>query len=168
MSGKVRRTKGMTASETKIGGTDREGVPRFLAYALPRGKNDEQAIIHELEDFDLHDIPLRHADSFLTFDGVVVLAGVFERIIPNEFGYHPPDVRCATSDLDRREREFYTLTNRGQPFVFLVQPIPHQLGYNTLKDHSDLFRRVISSLPFEWGLLNDTVANLQSRIPEFR
>ena len=169
VSGKVRRTNGMTASEFKIGGTDREGVPRFLAYALPRGKDDNKAVIHELTDLDLHDVPLRHADSFLAFDGVVVLAGAFEKITFRPFaGLDPLDVRYATSDLDRREREFYTLTGRGQPFVFLVQPIPHRLGSDTLKDHSDLFRRVISSFPLEWGLLSDTAANLQSRIPEFR
>jgi len=169
VSSKVRRSKDLTPSQVRIGGTDREGVPRFLAYALPRGKDDDKAVIHELDDLDLHDVPLRHADSFLAFDGVVVLAGVFEKITIREFdGLDPPDVRCATSDLDRREREFYTLTNRGQPFVFLVQPILHRLGYDTLKDHSDLFRRVISSLPLEWDLLSDTAANLQSRIPEFR
>lgn len=50
MSDKVRRRKGMKPSDYIIGGVDRPGLPRFLAYALPRAKDNDKAVIHELDD----------------------------------------------------------------------------------------------------------------------
>lgn len=169
MRGKVRRTSGMTASELKIGGTDRVGVPRFLAYALPGAKDNGQTVIHELNGFDLHDSPRGAPESFLDFDGVVVFVGCFERIPICTFHIsEKPKIECDMVDLDRRERQLYTLIQNGRPFVFLMRPIPDQLAIYDLDKRTDLFRRFMSVFPIDWNLLKTSVPFLDSRIEEFR
>lgn len=159
-----------TRSETIIGRTNRPDMPRFLAYALPHAKEGTGATIHHLEDFDLNDAPLCHSDSFLDFDGVVLMAGAFETIsvMRQSYTYETTaNVKFSAADLDRRHKEFYTIRQQKKPFIFLVPPIPRKIGRDNLHHSTDLFRRVMSELNLEWWNLEDSLASLPSKIPEF-
>jgi len=122
-------------------------------------------VVVEFDDIDLHDVPLGHRDSFLDYEAVVLFAGAFESI--KRDAYSVPDVRSATDDLDRREREFYTMRSKGIPLVVLVPPILDRIHGLRIADTTDLFRRLTSRLPFDWQPLEKPVASLKAQIAEF-
>src|SRR5438034_351120 len=77
---------------------------KFLAYALPRNKNDNGSRVIQHDGYELHDEPLEAPVSFLDFDGIVIFAGSFERYHTDAIGF--TEAFClASADLDRRERE---------------------------------------------------------------
>ena len=124
--------------------------PRFLAYALPRARNDNESKVKTYDGFVLHDEPLGSSVSFLDFDGIALLAGAFERVHSNMMD--SPRVVCASlSDLDLREREFYSAVQRGKPVIFLVSRLAHVVGFSEVNPQHDLFRRFANGFNLRWA-----------------
>jgi hypothetical protein len=139
--------------------------PRFLAYALPRNDSNRDTKVFTYEDFTLHDEPLGSRLSFLDFDGVVALAGVYERV-HNGF---PPQMGCiARADLDFRQRECYTAWERGKTIIFLVSHLPEIVGYSRVEPDCDLFRRIASNFGIYWGCRDTPFPAVEGTVPEFR
>ncbi len=163
MSTYVRRRLGGVSGSIVFGSAERPGVPKVLGYALPP-KDPKRAIV-EFDDMDLYDLPLGSPESFLDYSAVVVYAGAFE-IFTGHDG-RLCDVRSATYDLDRRDREAHTMGQKGIPLILLVPSIPQRLENRPVPETADLFRRLMSTLPMEWELLPKPVANLKALVPEF-
>ena len=147
--------------------TDPGKLPQFLAYALPRAPNDNGSRVKTFDTFILHDEPLGSTVSFLDYDGVVLLAGAFERVQSSSM--EPPTMVCASSsDLDLREREFFSCLQYGKPIIFLVSHLAHTIGYSIVSPQCDLFRRFAQNLSLECVHHERAAPSVESIAPEFR
>ena len=161
-----RKANAITSSERSIGIAKKPPLPKYLAYALPRAKENNVSHVHLHDDLELHDVPLRGETSFLDFDGVVLFAGAFERVRPNAIG-NLVATCVAPGDLDFREREYYTTVQKGRMVVFLVPKLPRRPGFYSLDHRLDLFRRVIHKMGVHYNDADPPVAHVQSDVTEF-
>ncbi|MBX3394019.1 MAG: hypothetical protein KF841_01490 [Phycisphaerae bacterium] len=163
-----RKNKTTTPRGVLIGGQDRPGLPRVLAYALPKvAIKSGDRIIHDLERITLYAAPLGHPKSFLDFDAIVLYAGIFEQRSPGSYDYIAyirTDVRNA-SDLNRRDHELNTCIDEDRPIIFLVPDLPRNVGYPATDDN-DLFRRFLNRNEFEW-YHSKQPETFEAEIPEF-
>jgi hypothetical protein len=72
------------------------------------------------------------------------------------------------SELDQREREFWTLLRSGKTFIFLVQYIPKDIQGYPLEPQSDLFRRVLHSVGIAWSSRSHPVPCFDCGVAEFK
>ncbi len=127
--------------------------PRYIAYGLPRKRDDSERRVVDCGEFELHDEPIGSPVSFLDFDGAVVFAGAFDEMHADSF--IAPDFTCrAPADLDRREREFYTMHEQRRIVVFLVSQLPDDFAGRAVPTRNDLFRRFAKSIGLEWQSLS--------------
>jgi hypothetical protein len=141
--------------------------PRYLAYALPRWRT-EQDILHVLEcdGLSLHDEPLGADLSFLDFEGLVTFAGVYETIHES---YMSRRMQCtAKADLDLRQREIFSLLGSQKFIIFLVSNIPRCLDSYPVEADSDLFRSIVLSCGIDWNSRKTPYPAVKSIVPEFR
>ena len=140
-----------------------------MAFALPGApaeRADAPVVCHDLE---LHEIPLGSSRSFLDFDGVVLFAGVFERVVSdNPWRDDPRMILRAPSELDLRERQFLTAIQENRMVVFLVPSVPRMVGYSEVPDDVDLFRRVLAKFGIRWQPLSSPMAYTEARVSEFK
>jgi len=173
MQFKTRRRKGGPAGEHIVGGAARPGLPQVLAYGLLPPDSKKQVLVYETEQFDIHDVPLGHPDSFLEFNGVVMLAGIFEKAGPQP---PPPSggrrrlraLDCInTEELGRRLRESHSLLGKGDYLVFLVPQLLNAKECETKIDHPDLFRRLMADLQIDIRPRSASIGNAPCLVPEF-
>jgi hypothetical protein len=139
-------------------------LPKYLAYALPPNDQDRESRVCQYDDLELHDVPLRARESFIDYEGVCLFAGAFETIKGTRGGNR--FVVCtAESDLDLREREFWTAIAKGKFIVFLVPRLPKFLGDDL---NVDLFRRILDGINIYWENLQSPLAHIHSEVPEFQ
>lgn len=142
---------------------DSESRPlQFLAYAMQGEKGDRQPF--KCSGFELHDEPLLSSASFLDFDGVVMFAGAYEAV--QNDGWHRSVSCVALADLDRREREFFTVIERGGVFVFLVPYVPKRIECELVDSRCDLFRRVARNWKMNWENTERPFPAVESLVPE--
>ncbi len=138
---------------------------RFLGYALPPGKDEFRLRVIERDGFELHNEQIRAEVSFLDFDGVVTFAGAFETHDKNR----PPNIVCVSrSDLDLREREFFTLIDQNKTFVFLIADLPVAIEGQSVDPCCDLFRRIAQKVGLAWNGYARQFAAIESLVPEFQ
>ena len=97
--------------------TDPSKLPRFLAYALPRSRNDGEVRVKTFDEFAVDDVPLGATASFLDYEGIVLFAGAFEKVYKRIMDQ--PRIVCADPyDLDSREREFFSILQHNKLVIF--------------------------------------------------
>jgi hypothetical protein len=158
------RTKELGKQADSAGSQSQQ--PRFLAYALPRAENDTgMKQVLECDGFSLHDEPLGSRVSFLDFDGIVGLAGVYETLEYRSI----PRMRCiAKADLDLRQREFFTVFEQRKTIIFLVPKLPRSVDGFPMESDSDLFRAIVSNCEINWDCRKESFPAVESIVPEFR
>lgn len=141
----------------------------FLVYGL--GEADSPSTFREYDEFALEIASFGSRVSFLDFDGVLVVAGLFETIHrvrgPLSQVMATPRLEYDVGDLDHRWREFSSLFEQDRPFVFLVPWLPDRVGPHLLPPHSDLFRRVTHAMEIPWTADKTPVIPLGTQITEF-
>ena len=136
-------------SASSLAKTDPTGLPRFIAYALPRPRNDDKVRTKTCNEFVLDDVPLGSSVSFLDYDGVALFAGAFERIRSDRM--EGPSVVCSSrADLDLREREFHSLVSHGKLVIFLIPHLHQIVGFRQVDPVCDLFRGLARNLNLGW------------------
>ncbi len=163
-----KRMKHLVSSEGVIGGQGKSSLPKYLGYALPCDELDGKSRVHQYDDLELHDVPLMAQTSFPDFEGVILFGGAFEEHGQDSFIGEPVATCAAPSDLDLRDREFYTAVQKGKTVVFLVPNLPTTLGYHSVDPRVDLFRRVMNTHGIHWDVLRSPIAHVRSDIPEFQ
>jgi hypothetical protein len=120
-----------------------------LLYGFSSKEAKPASEIISFDDLDIHSWPLASPDSFNGFDAVAVFAGSFEKLVqPTHAG---PRLRCeAEGDLDRRNREFWTLFTDSKPFIFLVSDMHEYSPLSGPEHSSDLFRRILHNCGIDW------------------
>ncbi len=157
----------MTTKASALMKADPGKLPRLLAYALPRARNDNESKVKTFDEFVLHDEPLGSSASFLDYDGVALLAGGFETVHSSMM--EPPRMVCVSrSDLDLREREFFSVVQHGKPVIFLVPHLAQTVGFGGVNPQSDLFRRFAQALNLGWHCREQPSPVVESHVPEFR
>ena len=135
---------------------------RFLCYAVEPNKNDRGNTQAD-EGVTLEMASLGASNSFLDYDGALLLAGAFEG--RDRSG----NLVCLNrADLDARETEFSTLYERGMPFIFLVQPQSDLHAHIYELFLSDLFKRVCARFQIGWRSLPQPYPALKATSVEFR
>jgi len=175
MFGKLRKTKDLAKGEYLIGTPDKTPSLRFLSYGLPCENYKIKYAIHDCDEFEVDDEPLGASVSFLNYDGIVVFAGVFEKI--NRYIEHDvlhgdfpqTSISCiALNDLDLRERELFTAMRKDKIAIFLVPRLPRGDSDKKEVSNTDLFRRFLESFKISWISLQEPVSHLNSQISEFQ
>lgn len=175
MFGKLRKTKDLAKGEYLIGTPDKTPSLRFLSYGLPCENYKIKYAIHDCDEFEVDDEPLGASVSFLNYDGIVVFAGVFEKI--NRYIEHDvlhgdfpqTSISCiALNDLDLRERELFTAMRKDKIAIFLVPRLPRGDSDKKEVSNTDLFRRFLESFKISWVSLQEPVSHLNSQISEFQ
>jgi len=155
------------SSASSLAKTDPTGLPRFLAYARPRPRNDDTLKTKTCNEFVLDDVPLGSSVSFLDYDGVALFAGAFERIRNDRM--EGPSVVCSSrADLDLREREFHSLVSHDKTVIFLVPHLAQRVGFSDVDPAWDLFRRIARSLNLRWRCRDEPSPLVESYAPEFK
>lgn len=176
MFGKLRKTKDLAKGEYLIGTPDKTPSLRFLSYGLPCENYKSKYAIHDCDEFEVDDEPLGASVSFLDYDGIVVFAGVFEKIkrytkhnvLLNE-DFPQTSISCiALNDLDLRERELFTAMRKDKIAIFLVPRLPRSDSDKKEVSNTDLFRRFLESWRISWGSLKEPVSHLDSQVSEFQ
>lgn len=140
--------------------------PRFIAYAVPRARNDEKVHIWNGDGFKVFSVPLGDDSSFLDFDGMVFFGGAFDRVVN---GFSRTEVVCANQgDLDLREREFYSAVLGKKPAVILLHRLLQRVDFCDVDFRTDLFRRIAVSFEIEWNCSERPSPLVESTAPEFR
>jgi len=175
MFGKLRKTKDLAKGEYLIGKPDKTPSLRFLSYGLPCENYKIKYAIHDCDEFEVDDEPLGASVSFLNYDGIVVFAGVFEKI--NRYTEHhvlngdfpQTSISCiALNDLNLRERELFTAIRKDKIAIFLVPGLPKGDSGEREVSNTDLFRRFLESFEISWVSLQEPVSHLNSQISEFQ
>lgn len=138
---------------------------KLMAYGLPRPQNDANAVkSKKVGDWTLDDVPIGHPLSFLDYHGLILYAGSYDNASSTMFG---PKVECRNySDLDHREREFYTSIKNA---IFSIILVPAQFADAGIQidETGDLYRRILDGCKVRRTSRHKSFAAATTRQPEF-
>ena len=158
--------QGHNSSERILTGFKNVQLPKYLGYALPHKRDNNESQVFKYDDFEFHDVTLGTRDSFIEFDGVVLFGGTFEKI--HDGGYNESAECISIDDLDLRERQYNTSVLKDKIVIFLTPNLPKNLNYRLVDYRIDLLRRILKVNKIEWSNLESPIAYIHSDINEFQ